>query len=221
MKSRIILALYILFIPLTLSACSESISSASTFRMVAAEARDWQYASELDKNGGWLTDQEISEAVGKNIIGTSNRNELRLSDMTTRAEMLNMINRGLGLTEMGKNRFKDVKKSDWFYNDYCLAYYYTGFSDDTARPNDTITRAEVAVIIARVLELEPDYRPIYEFIDQDKIPTWACYGVGSCIKAGIYMGFPDKTFRPNDCISRAEAVKLVSNVVERHAARKE
>lgn len=165
-------------------------------------------------DGGWLTDASLQEAVSKGFIGTANRAELRLGYPATRAEVIQMLNRAMGLTGKGENRFKDVKSSDWFYDDFCRAYYISGFNDGTARPNDNIKREEITVIFARLLNLPPDYSPIYQFLDKDLIPTWAAFGVGGCVKARIFMGYPDGTFGPENNISRAEVIAALNKFVD-------
>ena len=83
-------------------------------------------------------------------------------------------------------------------------------------PEKTLTRAEAAVILARLM-VDGEGRPIYSegleypspFSD---VPEGAWYeaAVGLVWSYGIIGGYDDNTFRPNQPISRAEFVKMIS-----------
>lgn len=78
-----------------------------------------------------------------------------------------------------------------------------GYPDGSIRPNDNITRAEAAVIIARSMNYSPTGKKV-QF--KDPIPEWAADYVAELVYDGVFTGYPDGKFYPNDFISRQEAV---------------
>ena len=110
--------------------------------------------------------------------------------------------------------FSDVKSSDWFNNAVSTmvnAGILTGYNDGTFRPSDPITRAEFATIAARFLS-DP-----YSLQDQfyDTEGHWAEVYINRAAEVGWINGYNDGSFRPNQAITRAEAVTLVNNVLGR------
>ena len=94
--------------------------------------------------------------------------------------------------------------------------YLVGFPDGTIRPNNTITRAEVATIIFRLLD--DSYRTqIWRQSNpfSDVVSTnWFNNAVSTLTNADILTGFPDGTFRGNQAITRAEFVAIVARFLD-------
>ena len=110
--------------------------------------------------------------------------------------------------------FSDVKSSDWFNNAVSTmvnAGVITGYNDGTFRPNDPITRAEFATIAARFLS-DP-YSLQDRFYDTEG--HWAEVYINRAAEVGWINGYNDGSFRPDQAITRAEAVTLVNNVLGR------
>lgn len=82
-----------------------------------------------------------------------------------------------------------------------------GYGDGTFRPDQLVTRAEVAKILALAYEMETDVEPTaFTDVAED---AWYYDYVQACAAAEIIGGYSDGTFRPNDPITRSEAVKMV------------
>ncbi len=84
--------------------------------------------------------------------------------------------------------------------------YIIGYDDDTVRPLNNITRAEVATIFFRLMT--EDYRnanwaTANDFSDVTA-GSWFNNAVSTCANAGLLTGYPDGTFKPNQSITRAE-----------------
>jgi len=92
-----------------------------------------------------------------------------------------------------------------------------GYPDNTFRPDNKITRAEVTVILTRALKLSPgDETELVNFSDQDAIPAWARGSVAAAVYAGLIKGYPEEggfTFKPNNPITRAELATLTARVI--------
>ncbi|MDY3014214.1 MAG: S-layer homology domain-containing protein [Evtepia sp.] len=77
----------------------------------------------------------------------------------TRAEFTAIAMRFTNGGTKGDNIFSDVHPGQWFYDAVVGSIQYgwiNGYEDDTFRPNNTITRAEVAAITNRMLDREAD-----------------------------------------------------------------
>lgn len=84
-----------------------------------------------------------------------------------------------------------------------------GYADGTIRPDKEITRTETVAIIAKAIGLRPAEKIKLEFTDQKEIPLWAKGYIQAAADQGIAVGYPDKTYKPNQKISRAEVIAIV------------
>ncbi len=87
-----------------------------------------------------------------------------------------------------------------------------GFPDGSFKPNDYITRAQFAAIATRALKLPPAGRPA-NFRD---VPAkyWAANAISQVSDAGLVTGFPDGSFRPEDKITRAQALVILAKALQ-------
>ena len=95
-----------------------------------------------------------------------------------------------------------------------------GDPEGTFRPEDNITRAEVAVIICKMLgagnTMDAQKNMPSKFSDV-ATGEWYTGAVNLATGNGIIAGFPDGTFRPNDNITVAQAVTLMVKALGRGA----
>ncbi|UVI29968.1 S-layer homology domain-containing protein [Paenibacillus spongiae] len=134
----------------------------------------------------------------------------------TRAEVASLINKSFGYTETSSElSYKDIKQGQWFYNDISIAAkagYMKGFDDKTFRPNATITRQEVAALVARLLELEPS-EPDPAYADAADAPQWSKGLIGAVMKNGLMIGKDKQSFGLHAQTSRAEAVVILDRAL--------
>jgi subtilisin family serine protease len=111
--------------------------------------------------------------------------------------------------------FKDLTNKSWFtpHIVYLTANkIVTGYKDDTARPQVLVKRAEAVAMIGRALKLNEEKRvTVFKDVDSE---SFASGYIQSAYDAGILKGFPDKTFRPNQAVTRAEMAILISNAYD-------
>ncbi|WP_419876154.1 asparaginase domain-containing protein [Candidatus Pristimantibacillus sp. PTI5] len=84
-----------------------------------------------------------------------------------------------------------------------------GYMDGNFKPNNTVTRAEFAVMLMGALKAEGEGAAL-AFTDQAKIAAWAKEAVAHAVKAEIISGYPDGTFRPGANILRMEMVSMIA-----------
>ena len=89
--------------------------------------------------------------------------------------------------------------------------YIFGYPNGTVRPNGSITRAEAAAMLARLLNIEAigsAAKP--QFTDTDS--SWYNKAINAVVFRGIMKGYPDGRFRPNAPITRAEFTQMISTI---------
>ncbi|MGB9834483.1 MAG: S-layer homology domain-containing protein, partial [bacterium] len=86
--------------------------------------------------------------------------------------------------------------------------FIQGYPDGTFRPEKPITRAEIAAILTRIMGLNPQTAPNPNFADVQST-HWAFGYISAVVNAGIMQGYPDRTFRPDQSITRAELATVM------------
>ena len=112
------------------------------------------------------------------------------------------------------NSLSDVTRGQWFNHAVSTLSsmgIVKGHNDGTFAPNAPITRAEFAAIAARFDDKNTDTSSKFT----DIASHWAKNEIGIAANKGWINGYPDGTFRPNQCITRAEAMTLVNRVLNR------
>lgn len=119
--------------------------------------------------------------------------------------------------ETDVNSFPDVNADDWFnvtVSSLANMGAISGYEDGTFRPNEPITRAELASMAVRFYEaFEAEYEE-GTFLDVDG-DEWYADAIAAAEELGILGGYPDGTVRPNNNITRAETCAIVNRVLER------
>lgn len=90
--------------------------------------------------------------------------------------------------------------------------YVIGYTDGTIRPNNDISRAEVATIFFRLLtdEAREQYDKTTSSFSDIKDGAWCCRAVSTLTNMGIIKGYTDGTFQPNKSITRAELATIIA-----------
>ena len=143
-----------------------------------------------------------------------------LPDKTvTRAEFSKMINSAISITSTGdaKAEFKDVKSTDWFFNEVKKAEnagYITGYEDGSFRPANSINRQEAAVVLSRVVLPIDERADIYNFNDGASVDNWATDSVTMIAAKGYIKGDENGNFNPKGALTRGQAAKLICEFVK-------
>ena len=115
------------------------------------------------------------------------------------------------------NDYSDVNAGDWFNNAISTlsnAGIVTGYNDGTFRPNQPITRGEMAKIIANFANLKYGGKTF-----TDLAGHWSKSYVELAAGNGWIAGYPDGSFRPDQKITRAETVTMINRVLDRVPAK--
>ena len=90
--------------------------------------------------------------------------------------------------------------------------YIIGYGNNDVRPQNNITRAEVATIFFRLLTDETRTANMTKSNSYNDVKDgdWFCCAVSTLSKMGIIKGYEDGSFKPNDPISRAEFAAIAA-----------
>jgi len=139
------------------------------------------------------------------------------TDTLSRAELAAIVAR---LSEndstAGSSSFKDVRSGHWASEYIAIATargYFTGYADGTFKPDASVARGELAVVLARFLDLNASDSVNVHFTDLDG--SWAAGAVEALYRSGQLSGYPDGTFKPQALITREEAVTLINRALYR------
>lgn len=133
-----------------------------------------------------------------------------------RGEMATILARLIGYKgEKVTVPFKDVKANHYAYD--AIGYVHNkglmqGYNG-SFRPNETITRAEVATVLANFKQL--DIKENIPLTFSDSKGHWAQWVIEANRKVEIIKGYEDGTFKPNKSITRAEVVTMVNWMIKR------
>ena len=168
-----------------------------------------------DTDGHWA-EKTLAEWQDQKRINGYSDGGFHPDASVTRAEFAKMINHTLNFTAEGDIPFSDVSKADWFYAEVAKAAAagYAQGSDGAFRPEQAITRAEAAVMIARAAKLTANEKRADAFADASSIPAWAKGSAGAAAESGCMSGYPDGTFGADSFITRAEAVVTLDRVLK-------
>jgi len=168
-----------------------------------------------DVEGHWAK-EVIQQAIRKGIVKGYADGTFKPNASITRAEFTVMLMNALQ-TEYTETTlsFTDLAKiGAWAQSAVARAVkagFIQGDTEGAFRPNDAVTRAEMAVMVAGAFQLKAITGTSSTFADDAQIPLWAKAAVAGMQKAGMLNGKGLNTFAPSDKTTRAEAVKLLLN----------
>src|SRR5450756_643947 len=166
-----------------------------------------------DISGHWAQ-VKIQSWIDKGLIKGYPDGTFKPDQDITRAEFMALVNRAFGYTAVAPITYTDVKAGSWYAPEVAKAQaagYITGYPDGTMKPENPITREEVATIVARIKNLTSDANAADKYTDASKIGSWSKGQVGAVTSAKIMQGYPDGSFMPQGLITRAEVVEALAN----------
>jgi len=172
------------------------------------------YATGKDYAGHWA-EETIQLWLDKGNMTGYPDGTFKPEAQVTRAEFVTMVNNLFDYSETSAINFTDVSANDWYYQEVQKAFkagYMAGLSETQFAPNDNLTREQAATIVSRIAKLEGDVAAADIFTDKNKISNWALALVGAAAKAEIIKGYDDNSFRPQNPITRAEAVVTLDRI---------
>lgn len=179
------------------------------------------YSAFSDLGDEWYK-EPVTDVLEQGYMYGMEKGVFAPNDAVTREQFVTMLYRlnGSPLPAYGLD-FKDVEEDRYSTE----AIYWAGmvgvvvgYEDKTFRPEQIITREEMACMIDRYLSifdiaLRDDVKTD-AYTDADKIQDWAVGSVETLTLGGILMGRDDGSFDPQGITTRAEAATVLSNLLD-------
>ena len=108
--------------------------------------------------------------------------------------------------------YTDLSDDDWAFSaivELTKKGVISGGEDKTVRPDDGVTRQEVAKIILGARGYEVNEELSLEVADADNVADWAKGYVATAVDKGIIKGYEDGTVKPENVVTRAEFAALI------------
>ncbi|MEK4251533.1 S-layer homology domain-containing protein [Paenibacillus sp. FSL W7-1287] len=187
----------------------------------AAKALIEQTKAELsftDLSSHWAKNA-ITSAVATGIATGYPDGSFKPDQYITRAEFTKLLVEGLDLAASAKALdFTDAASiPQWAQSSVQAAVsaeVITGYQDGSFRSDGHLTRAEMAVMITKALDLELDAAEALTFNDADSIPSYAKERVATAVKHGLIQGLSQERFGANENATRAQAISIILRAVE-------
>lgn len=170
-----------------------------------------------------IEDEEIAQAnplfIFKPAIKGYEDKTFKPEGLITRAEAAKMFTRVLDVETTEGVSFSDVEALHWALEDIGSmekAGLIKGYEDKTYKPNNNITKAEFATIISRIMNLagiEVEEMKTTPYMDINS--HWAKDAIEQIYSYGIFLEQDLRTFKPDQKITRAEAVVLINLLMSR------
>lgn len=178
----------------------------------------YSYADEIklvDIDGHWGR-VDIVKALDKGYVNGYPGNVFKPNDMVSRAEFIKMLDVVFLVPMEGTGcQYKDVGENKW-YAKYIWAAVKAGYmgiySADSLKPELPISRQDAAALITDLTGITGG-NEVKAFKDAAQIADYAKEQVNTLVSAGIMNGDTNGSFRPEDGISRAEAVALINRTM--------
>lgn len=139
---------------------------------------------------------------------------VRPNNLITREEFASILNNVVvsdAVMDNSIDLYTDVIKNNWSYKaiQFAVSNKLMIGNDNLFRPNDNLTRAEFAKIICDLNELEIESG--YSFYDANE--SWAKDYIYTVYKNKLMVG-NNNSFRPNENITRAEAIRVINSTID-------
>ena len=110
------------------------------------------------------------------------------------------------------------KDEDTEITDEHYPYMYGDRNTPTFRPDDTITRAEGALVLTRIFGIDTSGTKVEAvFSDLGETYLEAQKAIVAATKLGLINGYEDGTYKPNKEMTKAEFMKIIASYIELNA----
>ena len=195
---------FVTFVYENASATSNGTAIAENTKIQVACGNDYTFTAAADS--GYILNTPTK--VGSATLVANGNNSFTLDNITSDITVTITATRqttGGGSSGGGGTTRPELEKGDHFA-------YIVGYEDGTVRPENNITRAEVATIFFRLLteeSREAYYSEVNAFTDVSD-GDWYNNAISTLVNADIITGYTDGSFRPDAYITRAELAAIAS-----------
>lgn len=163
--------------------------------------------------------RDYIESVYRRQIMIGSDGYFRPNDYLKREELVKIavLAKELDTNTDEVKHFDDVAKDDWFYPYIQTAVsngIVNGIDDTVFGTGRNVSRQEAAAMLYRAFGAEESEETAYTpFADHDEISDYALNAVNYLAANNVLSGFTDNTFRPHDMLTRAQAAKIICELL--------
>ncbi|WP_281885364.1 S-layer homology domain-containing protein [Paenibacillus sp. YYML68] len=178
-----------------------------------------------DLSSHW-SKSDVEMMASKLVVDGVSEDTFSPEASVTRAEFAALLVRALGLLEApAGSTFKDVQASAWYSGSVeaaAKAGLIEGFEDGTFKPDATIQREQLFVMLERAakyvgqdIKVASNGNHRWEqFVDTSLVSPWAADAVKKSLQADIIQGVKDYYVRPQETATRAQAAVLLKRLLD-------
>jgi len=163
-----------------------------------------------DISGHWA-ETIIAELINTGAVSGYPDATFQPDKKITRAEYTTILVKAFKLEAKTGKDFADIT-NHWAKDAIVIAAAHgivNGYDANSFGPNNNITREQMAVMIVKAAQLNKNDGESKQFIDNDKISSWAAEAVATASQHQIIAGYPDNSFKPQGEATRAEAATVI------------
>ncbi len=160
--------------------------------------------------GGTTHEPGIIAVADAGFVGGFTDGTFRPGESVSRGQLATIVARAFDLPP-GSSPFSDVAGTthEEAISAVATAEIVGGFTDGTFRPGESVSRGQLATIVARAFDLPPGSSPF-----SDVAGTTHEEAISAVATAEIVGGFTDGTFRPGESVSRGQLATIVARAFE-------
>lgn len=172
--------------------------------------------------GAWYTSW-VQQAYDKKLMSGTSETTFSPHNNMTRATIVQMLYNMEGKPEVPADvtRFTDVKAGAWYDDSSTWAKWRgvsAGYTDGTFRPNEVVTREQIAVFLYQYAGSPEASGTLSAFTDANRVSSWAADAVTWCVQqeliAGIESEQGTRSLEPKSSASRAQGAVMLVKFVE-------
>jgi len=186
-------------------------------KILASETlKEYMAKTFLDEDDFLWAMNAINPLVKSGILKGYDDKTFKGNNSITRAEFTKIVVMAfVGNDTEAESNFSDVGKNEWYYSYISTAKnagIISGYEDNTFRPNDIVTRQDMAVIIKNA-RFKNAIATIPSFTDLHEISNYASEAVAVLAEMGVIRGMGNGSFAPKNPATRAQAAQMIYNAM--------
>ena len=168
-----------------------------------------------DYTSHWAA-EAITGAMRAGIAAGDPSGDFRPDDAVSRAEFVTFLAKTLRLQIWrGASTFTDVDAAAWYYPYVSAAEQYglvSGYADGSFRPAEPLSRQDAVAILCRAYKtpLFHEQEILINYSDFRRIAAYSANYMAYAVSERLLTGYADGTLRPEQSMTRAEALALIN-----------
>ncbi|MDO3409735.1 S-layer homology domain-containing protein [Saccharibacillus sp. CPCC 101409] len=184
---------------------------------LVAAAKETDAAIDFADTQGHWAEQPIRTFIQLQLVNGYKDGTFRPNHFITRAEFAAILNRTFNIQGGNTSTMPKDIEGHWAKEDIknlVSTGVIKGYTDDRFKPNQTITREEMMVMLSRIVNLDHAAKDEEKGRFNDLDRAYAAAEITAGAQAGIFNGNGTGNFYPKNGATRAEAVQIILNVLE-------